>query len=190
MSNSGKEQTESVSEVTALEERRTASHSWNMGKVTLFFAIVAVVFALDVATKALVQSSFHLYQQVDLLGSYVRLTYIYNAGAAFGIQLGAYSRPVFLVLSLLALVALGAMYWITPVTDRMRLISIALICGGALGNLADRVRSVRGVVDFLDIGVGSVRWPVFNVADTAVTIGAVLLAVSLWREEKHHDGAA
>src|SRR3712207_5692983 len=63
-------------------------------------------------------------------------------------------------------------------------ISIALVTGGALGNLIDRIRSSRGVVDFFDFGFGDVRWPVFNVADIGVTVGALLLAVSLWREEQ------
>lgn len=150
--------------------------------------IMSFVIALDVLTKALIQRTFHVYEQVDLLGSYLRLTYIHNAGAAFGIQLGPYSREIFLALSLVALVALVAMYWVTPAVDRLRLISIALICGGAIGNLLDRIRSAQGVVDFLDVGIGSMRWPVFNIADLAVTTGAVLLALSLWREERGESG--
>lgn len=150
---------------------------------THLFAIVGSVLALDLVTKLMIQRSFRLYEQVEVIGEYVRLTYIYNPGAAFGIHVGEYSRLVFLVLSLGALIALAAMYWTTPLQDRVRLFAIALICGGALGNLVDRVRSPRGVVDFLDVGVGAVRWPVFNVADMAVTIGAILLALSLWGEE-------
>ena len=146
-------------------------------------AIVAGVVVLDLITKLWIQRSFRLYEQVEVIGDYVRLTFIYNPGAAFGIHVGEYSRVVFLVLSLVALIALIAMYWTTPHHDRMRLSSIALVCGGALGNLIDRVRSPRGVVDFLDVGIGDMRWPVFNVADMAVTIGAVLLALSLWHED-------
>jgi signal peptidase II len=129
-----------------------------------------------------------VYEQKDVIGEYLRLTYIHNTGAAFGIQLGPYSREIFLVLSIVALAALAMMYYYTPVSDRLRLASIALICGGAIGNLIDRVRSHHGVVDFLDVGIGTVRWPVFNVADMAVTAGAIILALSLWKEEKR-DGA-
>jgi signal peptidase II len=153
-------------------------------KVVLFGAIMAGILVLDVSTKLLVQQNFHLYQQVDVVGEYLRLTYIYNPGAAFGIQVGQYSRQIFLVLSLVALGALVAMYWFTPATDRVRLTSIALICAGAVGNLIDRIRSEAGVVDFIDIGVGDLRWPVFNIADMAVTTGAIVLALSLWREEQ------
>lgn len=159
------------------------------GKAGTLGLIMSFVVALDVVTKALVQRTFHLYEQTDVLGSFLRLTYIHNSGAAFGIQLGPYSREIFLGLSLVALVALAAMYWVTPASDRLRLISIALICGGAIGNLLDRVRSAQGVVDFLDVGFGNMRWPVFNVADMAVTTGAVLLALSLWREERGEQGS-
>lgn len=157
-------------------------------KAVVFVLIVLGVLVLDVGTKFLVQQHFHLYQQMDVIGEYVRLTFIYNPGAAFGIHLGEYSRQIFLVLSLIALAALIGMYWYTPATDRTRLVSISLICGGAIGNLIDRVRSASGVVDFIDVGVGAVRWPVFNIADMAVTTGAIVLALSLWNEEQIDDG--
>lgn len=163
---------------------RDDAQPWSGEKIVLFAAVVASILALDVTTKLLVQQHFHLFQQVDIVGEYLRLTYIYNPGAAFGIHLGEYSRQIFLVLSLIALVALIGMYWFTPANDRVRLAAISLICAGAVGNLIDRIRSEAGVVDFIDIGVGDVRWPVFNVADMAVTIGAIILALSLWREEQ------
>ena len=152
-------------------------------KARIFFGVLGVILALDITTKLLVERTFRLYQQVEVVGDVIRLTYIHNPGAAFGIYLGEYSRLIFLTLSLVALAALLGMYWVTPARDRVRLASIALVCGGAIGNLIDRIRSSRGVVDFVDIGIGDVRWPVFNVADVAVTIGAILLALSLWQEE-------
>ncbi len=79
------------------------------------------------------------------------------------------------------------MYRHTPAQDKLRLFAIGAIAGGALGNVIDRVRSQLGVVDFLDFGVGNVRWPVFNLADTAVTIGAMLLLASLWAEDQRRD---
>lgn len=156
-------------------------------KAGIFVTVLGGVLLLDIVTKLVVQRNMHLYQQIAIIGDYVRLTYIHNPGAAFGIELGEYSRFIFLTLSLLALVALAAMYWVTPARDRARLASIALICAGALGNLLDRIRSAAGVVDFLDVGIGNIRWPVFNIADIAVTTGAVFLALSLWREEQQAD---
>ncbi|CAN5767295.1 signal peptidase II [soil metagenome] len=172
--------------VDTVEARAAEAVTGN--KVVVFALIVLGVLVLDISTKLLVQQHFHLYQQMDVIGEYVRLTFIYNPGAAFGIHLGEYSRQIFLVLSLVALAALVGMYWYTPATDRTRLISISLICGGAIGNLIDRVRSASGVVDFIDVGVGAVRWPVFNIADMAVTTGAIVLAISLWNEEQVDDG--
>jgi signal peptidase II len=157
---------------------------WNAGKAGLFASVLTGVVALDFLTKMLITRNFNLYQQVNVIGDYVRLTYIHNPGAAFGIHLGPYSRLIFLLLSLVALGALAGMYWATPARDRSRLIAIALICGGAVGNLLDRIRLSAGVVDFMDVGVGQLRWPVFNVADVAVTTGAIFLALSLWREEQ------
>ena len=165
-----------------------AARSWTGGKTGLFLGIVSCVVLLDYVTKRLIQDNFHLYQQVEIIGDYLRLTFIYNPGAAFGIHLGPYSRAIFLVLSVIALVALGAMYWATPARDKVRLTSISLICAGAIGNLIDRIRSERGVVDFLDVGIGDLRWPIFNVADIAVTTGAIFLALSLWREDQQDDG--
>jgi signal peptidase II len=166
------------------EQPEPGARSWGGGKAGLLAGIVAGITLVDLLTKLAVLHHFRLYQQVNVVGDFVRLTFIENSGAAFGIRLGAYDRQVFLVLSLVALAALAAMYWATPLRDRLRLLGIAIICGGALGNLLDRIRSPRGVVDFIDVGIGNLRWPIFNVADIAVTTGAVLLALSLWREER------
>lgn len=155
-----------------------------VGKGAFFLGALAAVIVPDLATKLLVQRTMSLYQQIDLVGDYLRLTFIYNPGAAFGVHLGPHTRGIFLVLSVLALVVLGALYRATPATDRVRLVAIALICGGAIGNLVDRLRSPRGVVDFIDIGLGDLRWPVFNLADVGVTVGAILLALSLFRDDR------
>ena len=145
------------------------------------------VFVLDVVTKWLVTNSMVLHQSIPVLGDVVRLTYIRNPGAAFGLHLGDYSRPFFIVVTFLALVFLGWMYAQTPSWDRIRLVSLVLLMSGAAGNLLDRLRWEAGVIDFVDVGLGDLRWPVFNVADSAITIGAVLLAVSLWRHEAAND---
>jgi signal peptidase II len=152
-------------------------------KFTLYTLLLLFIVALDVVTKMVVQRTLVLYSPVPVVGDVFRLTYIYNPGAAFGLHLGDYSRFIFLTLTVVAVIVLFLWYRATPWHDRLRLVAIAAVTGGALGNMIDRVRSARGVVDFLDIGVGAVRWPVFNVADIAVTVGAVLLALSLWTEE-------
>lgn len=156
-------------------------------RALVYGGLVGVIVALDAYTKALAQRVLPPYEPVPVLGDVVRLTYIYNPGAAFGMHLGQHSRFLFLGLTVVVLIILFGWYRSTPASDRLRLIAIATVSGGAIGNLIDRVRSARGVVDFLDVGYGGLRWPVFNVADIAVTTGAILLAISLWREEREGD---
>lgn len=153
-------------------------------KITLYVALVGGLIVIDQITKFIVERSLRLYDPVPVLGDFFRLTYIFNRGAAFGLHLGEWSRVIFTILPVLAAIMLLMMYRQTPWSDRTRLVAIGLVTGGAIGNLIDRVRSSRGVVDFFDVGFGNVRWPVFNIADIGVTIGALLLAVSLWREEQ------
>jgi signal peptidase II len=125
-----------------------------------------------------------LHQSISVFGDVVRLTYTHNPGAAFGINIGEHSRVFFLVLSILALGVLTSIYRATPNADRLRLFAVALVGAGAIGNILDRLRYERGVVDFLDVGIGAHRWWVFNVADSAVTVGAVLLLISYLLEER------
>jgi len=154
-------------------------------KVWLYVGMVVGVVGVDQLTKWVVERTLRLYDPVPVIGEFFRLTFIYNRGAAFGLHVGDWSRIVFMLLAVVASVALGMMYRNTPWRDRIRLIAIAGVTGGAIGNLIDRLRSSRGVVDFFDVGLGEVRWPVFNVADIFVTCGALVLAYSLWREEQH-----
>ena len=148
----------------------------------LFWAIASTVVAMDLATKLIVVRTLRNHVPISVIGDWVNFQLVYNPGAAFGIRVGDYSRIVFTVLALLALVVLGAMVRQTDPMHRVRLTALALVCGGAVGNLVDRLRSARGVVDFIDVGIGTLRWPTFNVADMAVTCGAVTLAIVLWSE--------
>lgn len=149
-----------------------------------FLVVVAGIVVVDAVTKLLaVDRLSPPYIPHEVLGETFRLTLVYNPGAAFGLHLGPWSRWIFLGLTLVALVVLWRMYRASGPGDRAKVAAIAMVSGGALGNLVDRVRSARGVVDFLDVGVGAWRWPTFNVADIAVSCGAVLLAIVLWREE-------
>lgn len=157
-----------------------------VNKPALLLAVGGSVLALDLLTKAWIVSNIALYQSVPVLGDFFRITYTHNPGAAFGLHVGEHSRIFFLVLALVALGVLVWLYRVTPASDRLRLFAVALVTGGAVGNIVDRIRYERGVVDFLDVGIGAYRWPVFNLADSAVTTGAVLLLVSFYLEEREH----
>jgi signal peptidase II len=91
------------------------------------------------------------------------------------LSLGPSSRWWFSLLAIATLLILAYMYKQTSPDDRVQIASIALICGGAVGNLIDRLRSARGVVDFIDIGIGTHRFWTFNIADLGVTIGTATL---------------
>ena len=153
-------------------------------RIGLFSTIIATVFIADQVTKLLaVELLASVYVPKVVLGNGLRLTLVYNPGAAFGLHLGANSRWIFTALTIGALALLYRLYRETRAGDLARVIAIALVSGGALGNLLDRLRSSRGVVDFIDVGIGASRWPTFNVADMAVSCGAALLAIVLWRED-------
>jgi signal peptidase II len=155
--------------VSATEQRR-------------FAGVVVIVLILDMATKLAAETWLPRYMGISIIGDFFQLRLVYNPGAAFGIHVGEHSRWVFMTLSTAALFILASMLKTTQPGDRVRLYSLALIFAGAAGNLVDRIRSARGVVDFLDFTFGSYHFPTFNFADTAVTCGACLLAISLWNE--------
>ncbi len=159
-------------------------------KALYFSGIVLSVLLLDLVTKELASHGLPPGEQVPVVGDYFSLLFIENPGVAFGISLGRHGQWVMIALSFLALVALGAMYRTTAESDRRRLLAMALIWGGAIGNMVDRFRSARGVVDFLVFQYKDWQSPVFNVADVAVTSGAILLALCLWQEESRVPLAA
>lgn len=151
-------------------------------KARVFWPLLLGLLLADCSSKRIAEETLTLHSPREVMGDVVRFTLAYNPGAAFGINVGSASRVVFTVLTLVALVALIGMYRSTPASQRVQVAALALVTGGALGNLFDRLRGASGVVDFIDVGVGSTRFWTFNIADAGITIGAILLAISLWSE--------
>ncbi len=150
----------------------------------LFWGVAATVVVLDVVTKELARRLLVLeLVPREIVGDVLRLSLSYNPGAAFGLSVGAYSRWFFTVLASVILVVLWRIYHDTPPGHRLRVVALALVSGGAVGNVINRLWSERGVVDFIDVGIGTHRWPTFNVADMGVSMGALLLAFVLHRHE-------
>jgi signal peptidase II len=146
------------------------------------------VVILDVITKLLAETYlFPPHTPHPVIGDVVRFTLAYNPGAAFSMSLGPASRVVFGTFALIALVILWRLYRSSGAGERLKVLALGLAWGGAAGNLIDRVRSPIGVVDFIDIGVGNVRFWTFNVADSAVTVGAVLLGWVLLQEDRQQQ---
>jgi signal peptidase II len=152
-------------------------------KARWFWPLALTLLFTDCATKRVVEHRLALGEPKPVVGQVVRFTLSYNNKAAMGLDLGGQSRRLVLSgLTIAALLVLGVLYHRTRPSERLRVMGVALVAGGALGNLVDRVRSSAGVVDFIDVGVKSVRFWTFNVADMGITAGAVLLLLALgWK---------
>ncbi|MBN2564433.1 MAG: signal peptidase II [Candidatus Eisenbacteria bacterium] len=152
-----------------------SSGTASRAQARLLLTALAVTVA-DQAVKRAVASATRIGESVDVIGSFVRITRTSNTGGAFGIFRGR--AGWFIVVSVLAAAAIVAFSRQLAKARRIEQTAFALILGGAVGNLIDRIR-VGAVVDFIDIGGSAYRWPAFNVADSCITIGVTLLAVSL-----------
>ena len=153
------------------------------GRGSAVLWIVPAALLLDQATKLIALHALSPQSPVPVLGDILRLTLIHNRGAAFGITIGGPLAHTVVAVGALAL--LVWMYLGLPPEARLQRGALALIVGGALGNIVDRVR-LREVVDFIDVGLSAEgwRWPVFNVADSCVTVGVLLLLFSYSRQGK------
>lgn len=139
---------------------------------------------LDIWTKYLIVTHLDYYQRIDFLGGFLRITLVYNKGGVFGIAQGY--KNVFLIISIIVLAFMIGYYIYEKNKTTLFNICMSLIVSGAIGNIIDRVIPGRpGVVDFISIGSDEIyRWPAFNVADSCIVVGAVLLFVVFIQEEK------
>jgi len=144
-------------------------------KVFLFVLFLVGVI-VDQATKLAVDNMFSLYDSHSLLGNVLRLHYIRNSGAAFGLRYGnagiMLAVTVAVTVILLYLFLSGKLDPGTVVGNA----SVVLVIAGAVGNLIDRIR-MGEVIDFIDMGIGSYRWPTYNFADIFVTVGMIILLI-------------
>ncbi len=160
-------------------------------KVIVALPVVLGIVILDLITKAVAVAVLAPSGMPNpVFGEWFRFALVYNPGAAFGLNLGQYSRWIFMALTGGALVVLWRLYREAADDDLRRVLAVSLVAAGAIGNVIDRIRSDLGVVDFIDVGIGTNRWPTFNVADIAVTTGAFLLAWVLWGEDRQAALAA
>ena len=153
-------------------------------KHLIFGLTFPAIMALDVMTKrwALVALEF---ESSELFGGLLPLTLAFNKGAAFGMRVSEDSRWFFIPVTIIAVGLLTVLFRQAEDRDYLRIGSISLVVSGAVGNLYDRMRWSEGVVDFLGpVDLWLWDFPIFNVADMAITCGAILLAISFWFEEQ------
>ena len=144
-----------------------------------------LIVALDQISKWLVDRSMRLYESIPLIPSF-QLTYLRNEGAAFSFlsSAGGWQRWFFIALALTASLSIG--FWLGRLGKNKKLEAIgwALVLGGAIGNLIDRLL-FGYVIDFLDVYYQNWHWPAFNVADSAITVGVGLLLLDAMRSPKN-----
>lgn len=146
-------------------------------KFLIFFLGAAVIIALDQITKSAIIARFFLHESYPVINGFFNLVHVMNPGAAFGFLADTSQafRYIFFI-GITVAAALLIVYYLVKSNPRNLILtgSLTLIFGGAVGNLVDRIR-FGAVVDFLDFYVGGAHWPAFNVADSAITIGAILM---------------
>jgi signal peptidase II len=147
-------------------------------KITFLAIVAGTVLVLDLLTKMLVLAHLPLGAGIPVIPGLFDLTHVHNPGGAFGFlaTLGPQARGViFILVSVLAVAVILWFYMQTPVQQRWLAFGFALIFGGAIGNLVDRLR-FGAVIDFLDLYIGDLHWPAFNIADSAITVGVAIFA--------------
>ena len=147
-------------------------------------SVSAAVVLIDQISKLAARAFLRGEQPVNIIGDYFRLTYLENPGMAFGIRVGG---PAFFTVfaTLASLVVLIYLFRLRGDRSGARF-ALALIFGGAVGNLIDRILYGQ-VVDFIEVGVKDFRWPVFNIADSAVTVGMILLIALVLTERQEEE---
>src|SRR2546421_12332536 len=149
-------------------------------RLVVIAAVAIAVFAIDRATKAWVTENIPLGTARPVLGDYVRIVHAQNTGAAFGLL--PERTTLLSVLSVVAVLAI--VYYYRQIASNSALVSgtLGMQLGGAFGNLLDRITQGY-VVDFVDVGVGEIRFWAFNVADSSIVVGIILVTAALWYEE-------
>jgi len=150
-----------------------------------YVALVLALLVLDRWTKSIIHSQFDVNQSISVIDGFFNITYVRNTGVAFGIfsSISSPAKSVLLSIFAAAAAAVVVVYSVkSPVRNRLLQVALAMILGGALGNLYDRL-TLGYVIDFIELYAGSYSWPAFNVADSAVSVGICLLALEIFRDE-------
>jgi signal peptidase II len=161
-----------------------------LNKKHLLLGVTAgLILLLDQITKFYVDSSMRLHETIPVIQGLFSITYVRNPGAAFGFLADAsplFRSIFFVAVTVLAIILVVHYIWKSRAKEPRLMFALSLILSGAVGNLIDRVR-LGEVIDFLDVYIGSSHWPAFNVADSAISIGAVILFIEIVRHGKDRD---
>jgi signal peptidase II len=151
----------------------------------VFWPLASLLLLADCSTKRAIEAAEPVVGVPrPVIDGFLQFTLAYNQGAAFSTRFGPYQRWVLSALAAIMLLALARSYRNISQIGKLATAGLALVAGGAAGNLLDRLLSARGVVDFIDVGIGSSRFYIFNVADAGISVGAALLAYALWQRDR------
>ncbi|CCH47630.1 signal peptidase II [Pseudodesulfovibrio piezophilus] len=153
-------------------------------KLASFWAIAVII--LDQATKLWISSAMEVWTGKTIIPEFFNLVHVLNRGAAWGFldsDTISWQRPLFIVVTFIALGFIGFMLKTTEPSDKWMVSGLGLITGGAVGNLIDRIH-LGVVVDFLDFYLGTHHWPAFNIADCALTLGAGCILLSMFYNKR------
>lgn len=158
-----------------------ASKKANIVKYSILLCITVFVIVVDQITKSCIDRSFRLGEMLTIIPNFFDIHYILNTGAAFGIMArlpDGMKIPFLIVVSILAMLLILYLLMKAKVDKKVYIVSLSLVFAGAVGNLIDRIM-LGGVRDFISMHIYRLHWPIFNVADSAITVGIVLLAYEL-----------
>ncbi|MEN8152634.1 MAG: signal peptidase II [Acidobacteriota bacterium] len=148
-----------------------------------YILITGLIIIIDQISKFIIKSNFQLYEHLDIIDNFFRIFYIKNSGAVWGLFSNQKDSIIPVILTILSITALLVVIYIflkTKPQCKLELVSLSFISGGAIGNIIDRI--MQGyVVDFIEIYIKSYRWPTFNIADSFISIGILLLIISIWK---------
>jgi signal peptidase II len=153
----------------------TSLRAWKKHTILILFAGITVL--VDQVTKGIITRGFSLHENLEVIPGFFSLTHIGNTGGAFGLLAGEATGVRTLFFLAVSVLALGVVLWLYIRVHPGKpwiAAAFAMIFGGALGNLIDRLRFGQ-VIDFLDFYIGTVHWPAFNVADSAISVGAAIV---------------
>lgn len=163
----------------AAEEHTPAASTHERGKYLWVMSVALAIVLLDQVTKLWIAASMRLHQSIPVIDGFFDLTYVRNSGAAFSMFAGhsaTYRIPFFVAVSTIAVGVILSFVRSTPANQKAALLGCAFVLGGAVGNLIDRI-AYGEVIDFLDVYYQGWHWPAFNVADTFISSGVILLLI-------------
>lgn len=160
----------------------------NLIKKKWYFLLIFIIPVVDQISKFIIKVNFSLYEHVNIISGFLKIIYVRNDGVVWGLFANSKSNiiPIFItILSIVAFITVLYIFAKTSITCRLELISLSFIMGGAIGNMIDRF--IQGyVVDFIDFYLKNYHWPTFNVADSFISMGIVLLLISVLRNKCVH----